>query len=125
MVYWFTPLAIRIADRYEFYDRPVGYKAHAQPTPYLGGAAVIAGFLLAVLLLAGHTERTLPLVFGVATLWALGTLDDRRTVSPRLRVAVEIALAALLWKAGLGWDLGAGPALDLAVTAFWVVAVVN
>src|SRR5215217_6206632 len=125
MVYWATPLAIRVADRYEFYDRPVGYKAHGRPTPYLGGAAVIGGFVFAVLLLAGHTERTLPLVLGVATLWALGTLDDRRTVSPRLRVAVEIALAALLWNAGLGWDLGAGAALDLAVTAFWVVAVVN
>src|SRR5215207_4644864 len=125
VVYWATPVAIRVADRFEFYDRPVGYKAHGQPTPYLGGAAVIAGFVVAVVLLSGQWERTLPLVFGVAVLWSLGTLDDRRTVSPRLRVGVEVGLAALLWSAGLGWDLGAGPALDLAVTAFWVVAVVN
>ena len=40
VVYWTTPLAIRVADRFEFYDRPRGYKGHASPTPYLGGAAV-------------------------------------------------------------------------------------
>src|SRR5215217_1367818 len=125
MVYWFTPLAIRVADRYQFYDRPTGYKAHGRPTPYLGGAVVVAGFLAAVVLLAGHWERTLPLVFGVAVLSALGTLDDRRTVSPFVRVAAEGGLAVLLWALGFGWELGAAAALDLAVTAFWVVAVVN
>src|SRR5215217_3360276 len=125
MVYWFTPLAIRVADRYQFYDRPTGYKAHGRPTPYLGGAVVVAGFLAAVVLLAGHWERTLPLVFGVAVLSALGTLDDRRTVSPFVRVAAEGGLAVLLWALGFGWDLGAAAALDLAATAFWVVAVVN
>ncbi len=125
MVYWATPLAIRVADRFEFYDRPVGYKAHGRPTPYLGGAAVISGFVVAVVLLSGDWQRTLPLVTGVALLWGLGTLDDKRTVSPVVRVIVELGLAGLLWSGGHGWDLGAGDGLDLAVTAFWVVAVVN
>ncbi len=31
----------------------------------------------------------------------------------------------MLWAAGLGWDLGLGGAVDLALTALWVVAVVN
>ncbi len=38
---------------------------------------------------------------------------------------VEVALAAGLWALGLGWDLGAGAAVDLALTAIWIVAVVN
>jgi UDP-GlcNAc:undecaprenyl-phosphate GlcNAc-1-phosphate transferase len=125
MVYWATPVAIRVAARFDFYDRPVGYKTHGRPTPYLGGAAVISGFVVAVVLLSGDWQRTLPLVTGVALLWGLGTLDDKRTVSPLVRVAVELGLAGMLWSAGLGWDLGAGAAIDLAVTAFWVVAVVN
>src|SRR6478752_3875560 len=66
-----TPVAIRIADRLQFYDRPVGYKGHAHPTPYLGGAAVITGFLVAVLALGGPWDRTLPLAGGVAVLWAV------------------------------------------------------
>src|SRR5687767_14530252 len=125
MVYWATPVAIRVAARLDFYDRPAGYKAHGRPTPYLGGAAVISGFVVAVVLLSGDWQRTLPLVTGVALLWGLGTLDDKRTVSPLVRIAAELGLAAMLWSAGLGWDLGAGAAIDVAVTAFWVVAVVN
>ena len=41
-----TPLAIRLARLTGFYDHPVGYKGHADPTPYLGGLAVIAGTLV-------------------------------------------------------------------------------
>ena len=44
IVYFATPVAIRVADQFEFYDRPVGYKGHLAPTPYLGGAAVMASF---------------------------------------------------------------------------------
>ena len=125
VVHLTTPLAIRVAERLQFYDRPVGYKGHAAPTPYLGGAAVVAGFLVALLLLAGHWDRTLPVVAGVLVLWAVGTVDDRRTLPPLTRVLVEVALAAGLWALGLGWDLGAGAAVDLALTAVWIVAIVN
>ena len=37
----------------------------------------------------------------------------------------ELALAVVVWLAGLGWTLHGGGALDLLVTCLWVVAVVN
>lgn len=123
--YGVTPVAIRIADRLQFYDKPVGYKGHARPTPYLGGAAVMSGFVLAMLLAAGDWRKTVPLVGGVALLWTVGTIDDRRTVSPVVRVVTEIVLAAVIWASGLGWDLHLGGAVDLALTCLWVLAVVN
>jgi UDP-GlcNAc:undecaprenyl-phosphate/decaprenyl-phosphate GlcNAc-1-phosphate transferase len=125
VVYVTTPLAIRVAARLAFYDHPIGYKGHARPTPYLGGAAVVAGFVASIALVTGDWHRTLPLVTGVLILWAVGTLDDRRTVTPAARLAIESTLAAGMWALGLGWDLGAGPAVDLVVTVVWVVAVVN
>ena len=125
IVYAATPVAIRLAARFDFYDKPVGYKGHAAPTPYLGGAAVIAGFVVTVLALTSDARQTLPVVGGVVVLWAVGTLDDRRFVAVWQRVTVEVGLAGLLWAAGLGWSLGLGPVLDLVATAFWVVAVVN
>ena len=120
-----TPVAIRLAGQFEFFDTPIGYKGHAAATPYLGGAAVMGAFVVTLLVLAGNYERSLPLVAAVAVLWAVGTVDDRRNVSPALRVMVELALAAGLWALGLGWNLGLGGAVDLLVTAAWVVAVVN
>src|SRR5215203_5021461 len=125
VVYAATPVAIRVAHRFEFFDQPVGYKAHGTPTPYLGGAAVVSGFVVAVALLSGDWGRTVPLLGGTLIMWAVGTWDDRRPVMPLMRVVVELALAALIWQLGFGWELGAGAGVDLAVTAIWVVAVVN
>jgi UDP-GlcNAc:undecaprenyl-phosphate GlcNAc-1-phosphate transferase len=125
VVYVATPYAIRMAGRLQFYDLPAGYKGHDRPTPYLGGAAVMAGFVLAVLMAAGDWRKTVPLVGGVALLWAVGTIDDRRTLSPLLRVSVELGLAGLVWAVGLGWHLHAGWIIDLSLTCLWVLAVVN
>jgi UDP-GlcNAc:undecaprenyl-phosphate/decaprenyl-phosphate GlcNAc-1-phosphate transferase len=125
VVYAATPYAIRLAGRLQFYDKPVGYKGHARPTPYLGGAAVMAGFVIAVLLAAGDWHKTVPLVGGVALLWTVGTIDDRRTVSPLVRVGIEVVLAAMIWATGLGWDLHLGGAVNLMLTCLWVLAIVN
>src|SRR5690242_6477685 len=93
VVYSATPLAIRVADRLQFYDKPAGYKGHGRPTPYLGGAAVMAGFLLAVLAAwTGDGGRAVPLLGGMAVLWLVGTLDDRLNLSWAIRVAIETAL---------------------------------
>jgi UDP-GlcNAc:undecaprenyl-phosphate GlcNAc-1-phosphate transferase len=95
--YLTTPVAIAAARRFAFYDHPAGYKAHARPTPYLGGAAVMLAFALAATVGAGDPGRTLPLVGGVIVFLVVGTIDDRRTVSPRggairLGVGVEARL---------------------------------
>ena len=54
-----TPVAIKVAVRTSFYDHPAGYKAHFRPTPYLGGAAVVIGFVVAALTLGQGLSRLL------------------------------------------------------------------
>ncbi len=125
LVFAATPLAIRVACHLEFFDKPAGYKGHTRPTPYLGGAAVMAGFLLVAGALGGDVGRSAPVLGGAALLWALGTIDDRRHVSPGLRAGLEVALAAAVWALGHGWELGLGPAIDLAATCLWILAIVN
>jgi UDP-GlcNAc:undecaprenyl-phosphate GlcNAc-1-phosphate transferase len=120
-----TPVAIAVAGRMNFHDRPVGYKGHLAPTPYLGGAAVIAGFLLAALTLGGELDRLGPIIGGAAALWLLGTVDDRRPLSPRFRLVVEAAVGAALWLSGLGWSVFGSDALDLVASIVWVVGLVN
>ena len=120
-----TPIAIAVAGRTNFHDRPTGYKAHARPTPYLGGAAVLGGFLVAAALLGGEFARLSPIVACTCGLWAIGTLDDRRGLPAWPRVAAECGAAFVLWNAGLGWDVFPGGAGDLALTLLWVVGLVN
>jgi UDP-GlcNAc:undecaprenyl-phosphate GlcNAc-1-phosphate transferase len=125
VAYAATFLAIRLAGQFDFYDRPSPAKAHGVPTPYLGGLAVTAAFVVVMLLLAGRPAQTVPVVAGALVLWALGTADDRRPVPWGLRIAVEAGLAVMLWSLGLGWDLGLGDVVSLTVTVAWVLAVTN
>src|SRR6266576_5907382 len=97
VVYLTTPYAIALANRLQFHDKPVGYKGHERATPYLGGAAVMAGFVVAVLLAAGHASKTAPLLGGAAVMFVLGTIDDRRSLGAGPRVLIELALAVLVW----------------------------
>lgn len=122
-----TPLAMRVAAHTNFYDRPVAatYKRHARPTPYLGGAAVMAAFVVVLLVFGDDLSRTGPLLGAMAALWVTGTIDDRRSLSPRLRLVVEAALAVVIWAFDMGWDLGGPGALDALATAIWVIGVVN
>ena len=121
-----TPLAIRIAARSGFLDRPVGYKAHSRATPYLGGAAVLAGFLAGALIYgAVGDSRLTPIFVGAAFLWLVGTIDDRMLLGPRIRVVSVVLAGAALWYGDLGWTLFANDLANLAVTVLWVLGIVN
>ena len=65
------------------------------------------------------------MVGGALLLWAVGTVDDWRTLRPLTRVVIEVGVALALWTLGLGWDLGLGSVVDVVATAVWVVAIVN
>jgi UDP-GlcNAc:undecaprenyl-phosphate GlcNAc-1-phosphate transferase len=120
-----TPVAIRIAERTDFLDHPREYRKHSAPTPFLGGAAVMAAFLLAGLLVAGASGKLLiPLSCAVA-LWLLGTVDDRITVAPAWRVLAEVLAACALYTSGLGWATRLPDVLDLVLSIGSVVIAVN
>lgn len=126
LVAWLaTPVAISVARRTSFFDHPMGYKGHAGPTPYLGGAAVMLAFLvmaLAVGAAGGKLGVLLPCAIG---LWILGTIDDRVTVRPLWRILAVVTVAAILWAADLGWSVVDIDVLDLLLTTLWVLGLVN
>jgi UDP-GlcNAc:undecaprenyl-phosphate GlcNAc-1-phosphate transferase len=120
-----TPAAIAVARRTGMYDHPVGYKGHGRATPYLGGAAVVGGLLLAAALCGHGSSAFWPIAAGVLVLWALGTVDDRYAIGPLPRLAVEVAVGCGLFATGIGWSLFPGEALNLLFTVVFVVGVVN
>ena len=119
------PLAIGIARHTNFYDQPAGYKAHARPTPYLGGTAVLAGVMLAALVFIGANTMTVTVLVGALVLLVVGTLDDRRTVRPSIRIAASGAVAVALWLGGGGWSFLGNDAANLVLTIVCVVGLVN
>src|SRR5215211_6712136 len=95
-----TPIAISIANRLRLWDHPLGYKAHARPTPYLGGATVVAGVLAGGLALGGELVQFAPVLVAMVVLAAVGLVDDWRTLQPGPRLVVEALAGAYLWATG-------------------------
>ena len=93
----FTPVAIAVATRTGFLDRPVGWKSHHAPTPYLGGAVVLVAFALAAMMAGQDPARLTPIVVGAGGMWLVGTIDDRRPLPVSLRLGLEALIAAGLW----------------------------
>src|SRR5436190_18607460 len=94
-----TPLAIRLASRTGLYDHPVGYKQHGRATPYLGGLAVVAGFLGAALALDTDLSAFAAIALTALALLAIGTLDDRVGLGVLVRVSVQVAAGIVLYSA--------------------------
>jgi UDP-GlcNAc:undecaprenyl-phosphate GlcNAc-1-phosphate transferase len=86
---------------------------------------VLSAFLIGVAL-AGAMGGILlvPLALALA-MWLIGTLDDRWPIPPKWRVLAALGAAVALNESGLGWRIAGGDAADLAVTALWVVGLVN
>ena len=125
LTYLVTPLAIRLARSTGFMDKPAGYKGHGNPTPYLGGSAIMVGVLAAGAAFGGVTSGYGVLIACVILMWVVGTADDRHNLSPHFRLVLEIGIGVTLSVTGHGWDvLGIG-VLDGLLTVAWVVGIVN
>ncbi|MGB9826312.1 MAG: MraY family glycosyltransferase, partial [Desulfofundulus sp.] len=129
-----TPWVRRQAFRWGAVDRPDARKVHRGIMPRLGGLAVYAGFVAAVLATMHLTPGICGLLLGMTLITLLGAVDDMRGLSPRVKLAGQVAAALVLLPFGvevyfvtnplnghiieLGW-------LAVPVTIFWVVAVAN
>jgi UDP-GlcNAc:undecaprenyl-phosphate GlcNAc-1-phosphate transferase len=126
-----TPLAIRFALRRRIVDEPGPNKSHASPVPYLGGTAIVASFVVAVVLAAvargsrnGLVEIVIVLALGLIVA-AVGLIDDLRPFSPVLRLTVEIGVAIGLWVADVRIVMFGSDLIGFVVTIVWVVGLMN
>jgi UDP-GlcNAc:undecaprenyl-phosphate GlcNAc-1-phosphate transferase len=120
-----TPLAAKLASKLGVVDHPGGHKTHLVATPYLGGAAVAGGLIIAGFVV-GSTQRQVVVIAGCSLIvFALGLLDDIRGVPPIGRIAVEALLGAVLWFAGIRAGLFGFPPIDFVLTVAWIVGITN
>jgi UDP-GlcNAc:undecaprenyl-phosphate/decaprenyl-phosphate GlcNAc-1-phosphate transferase len=93
-----TPPAATLGSLTGMVDRPGAgeLKIHARPIPVLGGVAVLAAALSAAALLGRGLPW--PAEAGVLVAFLAGLLDDRRPVSPWVRVAwLAVAAGLVAW----------------------------
>lgn len=134
-----TPLVREMNRRLGMVDRPDARRIHKTPIPRGGGLALFLGVEIFYALFVHFSGR--PALQGVSAsvFWrlqalsgamaAVGLADDRFSLSPKLKLLCQTAVAALVW---FWTDLGfadlwpAIPAwLDCVLTVFWIVGAVN
>ena len=109
-----TPLVIRLAKKYKLVDDPRTryHPAHTHKgiIPRAGGLAIGAGFIAAVLLFIPMTKITIGILIGSVVLITVGLFDDRRDVSPYIRLATNALAALIVVFAGVGIPYITNPA---------------
>src|SRR3954453_6282975 len=96
-----TPLAGRLAHRHGLLDHPGGHSTHATATPSVGGLAIAGAFIAVGLWAGGADGRVVTVLAGGAVVAVVGALDDRRPLSPWLRLGLEAGAAVALWGVGI------------------------
>lgn len=124
VTYGITPAVGRLAGLLGMHDRPSGRKIHARLVPYLGGIAIIAGWVVAFLT-PGAFAQSLTLVGCMVALLAVGFVDDRYDISERLRLGIQIAIAVLAYAGGIRMTPLDIALPDLLLTVVWLVGMTN
>jgi UDP-GlcNAc:undecaprenyl-phosphate GlcNAc-1-phosphate transferase len=122
-----------LALRVGMVDLPEPRKVHLQPIPLLGGLAMYAGVLLAVLFVFdGHARaQSAGIATGATLVAAVGFLDDRGWLHHQIKLFVGMPLAAgILLASGIHARVFSmfvaghpGYLLDAGFTVLWVVGI--
>ena len=139
-----TPVVKSLALRCGKFDAPGDRKVHQQPMVRLGGVAIFLATLLSALcacwgaatvtqLPESAFYTTLLILLGGCGFFLVGFADDLFQLSALNRLAMQLAIATVLWCLGLRIDIWVLPGLSsmslgwlsLPITTLWLSGVVN
>ncbi len=122
-----TPFTLVMARRIGFVAEPGARKTHVLPTPLLGGVAIWAAFVISLLVFGRGSEfrELVAIIVGGTLISAVGLIDDRVGLGPRIKLAGQLAAAAILIAGGVRAQLFGNPWLDVPLTLFWVIGICN
>lgn len=123
-----TPISRILAFRIGIVKTPARARdLHQQTMPLLGGVAIFIAFALALLIFSpqGWQAELLAILFGTSLVAFIGLMDDRYSLSSGLRLVVMTIAAVILILNDIQIHLTYIPWLDILLTIFWVLTLVN
>ncbi|MDR2137182.1 MAG: undecaprenyl/decaprenyl-phosphate alpha-N-acetylglucosaminyl 1-phosphate transferase, partial [Synergistaceae bacterium] len=91
-----TPLSIRLAHHYRIMDLPGGRKIHQEITPRGAGLGLWAGYLLWALYFVPDMPQVRYSATAATLIFFCGYMDDMKSTSPFLRLAIHLLSACLV-----------------------------
>jgi len=122
-----TPVARHLALRLGVTDQPSPRKMHVSPIPLLGGVAIYGAFIMAILVFGNRfrLQEAFGILVGATIMSFLGLWDDRRSLSPLLKLAGQVLAASILIVTGVRIGTFPWEWLNVVVTVGWVVIITN
>jgi UDP-GlcNAc:undecaprenyl-phosphate GlcNAc-1-phosphate transferase len=122
-----VPLARKAALKYGVVDAPDGNLKHQkEPVPYFGGLAIYIAFLMSLALTFEFRHDVLGIVLAGTIVVMLGLIDDFGVLTPVTKLAGQLLAVFVLIKSGIRIEIAAFPEwLDLVLTVFWMVGLIN
>jgi len=122
-----VPIARQAALKYGIVDAPDGrLKQQREPVPYFGGLAIYLAFLMSLAFTFEFRHDVLGIVLGGTIVVMLGLIDDFGVLTPATKLIGQLLAVFVLIKSGIRIEIAAFPEwLDLVLTVFWMVGLIN
>jgi UDP-GlcNAc:undecaprenyl-phosphate GlcNAc-1-phosphate transferase len=132
-----------ISQRVGYSALPDERKVHETVTPYGGGAAMLVGFCVALLVAVAisplravitSSHEMIGVLIAAGVIFVVGLLDDFREMSAPAKVAGQVLAASVLYFSGctmyqlklpFAGFVVLGPSILPLITAAWVIALTN
>lgn len=124
----------RLAVRSQIIDIPNKRKIHQNPTPRMGGLAIVLGTFLGLLFLYPNQDFFFEFIIGAVIIVATGVLDDKYNIKPVFKLIGQLIPAIILLESGIIIDRINLPffgVVDLTLqfsillTLLWIIGVTN
>ena len=111
-------------------DHPSARKVHQTATPLLGGAAVYAAFAITVLTNFNFSRELKGVALGAGIVVAIGIVDDLMDLPAWVKLIGQLSAAGIAMRFGailtvVPQDVPGSAALNVVVTALWLLTVTN
>ena len=131
----FITLLLKVARRYNLYDKPGGRKMHTQPVPRLGGVAMAAGASLPTFIWIDLDPAFKSVLLAIGALSLMGLIDDLVRIRWHKKMLVQAAAALLVVIYGhiqiknlgfwAGHEVLLPQYLSIPLTFFFILGVTN
>jgi len=133
VAYFITPRVKDLAIKLGALDAPDDRKVHTRPIPRMGGLAIYAAFVLAVLASMHVSREIMGLLVGGTVILIVGIIDDLKPLPARVKLLGQIVAAAVLvmfdiridWLTNPFGDMLYVDYLAVPLTIIWVVSLTN
>lgn len=123
--YLFTPVAGFLANKVGMVDRPSSTKAHAHPTPLLGGLALFVSYFLALFFIAGLNRDIAAILIGGSILLIVGIIDDKVGIMPNMKLFGQLVAALIVVKMGIRVSFIENYYLSVIFSCIWIIGITN